>query len=806
MSTWISDIRHGLRVLLRTPVFTVSTVLVLALGIGATTAVFGFVNAMLFQPLPYADADRLVMIWEHNLVRNQPRNVINPGNFFAWQERSASFEQMAILAPGVANLTGLGDPEELRGVSASANLLQFVGARPLVGRLFEAGEDQPGRPRTVIISEGLWRRRLGAQADAVGRTIELGGEPATVIGVLPASFELLGLPADVWRPLVLTGDARGFRGRGYLALALLKSGITRDQAQQEMEGIAAGLRREQPVFDAGWSVHLVPLREQLTGDLRPALITLFAAAAAVLLIACANLVSLLLARAAARHHELSIRAALGAGTGRLVRQLFTETALLVVTGGAVGLLLARGLQVLFVRTVSAQAPVPLLGRVTMDGAVIAFALGATGLTALLCGLWPALAARRLSLTAALRDGGRGVSSGRRGRLRTVLVTAEVAAAAVLLANAALMARSFIALQDVHPGFDPARVLSVRVNRSGNTPDAVTRNVQFHAETLDRLRQLPGVQAAAGTVFLPLAGLGSATSFWLDDRPQPEPANRPSGEIRPVTPGYFQTVAIPLLLGRDFDASDTRERPLVTIVNETFVRRFYPDENPLGRRVTYSWGQPNTVTVEIVGVVSDVKLVSLDGQIRPALFLPHAQRENSSMSYVLRTAGDPAALAPAAIAAIRELDGNQPISDVRPLDAVVARSIARPRITSTAIVAFALIALLLAVVGVYGVVAYGVSQRLPEFGVRLALGARPSDVLRLVLRQGMTMVGAGAAIGIALAIPTSAALRSQLFGIGPGDPLTLALTAAILIGVALIACYVPARRGAVVDPVETLRAQ
>lgn len=805
MSISTSDIRHGVRTLVRTPIFTISSVLVLALGIGATTAVFGLVNALLFSPLPYPDAERLTVIWEHNLPRNRPRNVVNTGNFLTWRERSTLFEEMAIFTTTSVNLTGSGDPERLDAMNVSANFLRLLGARPVIGRLFDADEDQPDRPRTALISEGLWRRRFGAQTDVIGRTLMLSDRPTTIVGVLPTSFEVLGMPSDVWRPFTLNPASREFQGRGNYALGLLKPGVTRDQAQEEMKAIAAGLTREQPVFDAGWSVNLVPLREQLTGDLRPALLTLFAAVAAVLLIACANLMSLLLARATARHHELALRAALGAGAGRLVLQLFTETMLLVVTGGMLGLLVARWLQELFVRTAAAQSPIPLLGQVRMDGVVVAFAIGATSLTALLCGLLPALTARRTSLTTTLREGGRGISSGGHARVRAVLVAAEVAAAVVLLANAGMLVRSFAKLQQVDPGFNPAQVLTLRVGRSAQTPEATSRAVQFHETAIERLSHLPGVRSAAGTAFVPLAGQGSGTSYWLDDRPQPAAADRPAADIRPVTSRYFQTVGIPLLLGRDIADGDQHDRPLVAVVNETFVRQYYAGESPLGKRLTYSWGEP-VRGVEIVGVVGDVKLVTLDGQVRATIYLPNQQIQMTSLAYMLRTSVDPTSVASAAIAAIRELDPNQPIADVRSLDEVVSRSLSRPRITSTAITSFALMALLLAIIGVYGVVAYGVSQRLPEFGVRLALGAQPGAVVRLVLRQGMTVVAIGVAVGVAIAVPLSTVLRSQLFGVEPGDPVALAVTAVTLIAVAAIACYVPARRGSIVDPMQTLRAE
>lgn len=578
MGTLVTDIKHGARVLLGTPIFSLSTILVLALGIGATTAAFGVIDALLFAPLPYANADRLMMVWEHNVARHAPRNVINGGNFYAWQERSRSFEQLAIFTPMTLNLTGRGDPEELRAMATSVNLLRVLGPQPLIGRLFEDGEDTPGAAGTAILSEGFWRRHFGGDSNALGQTIVLSGRPAVIIGVLPARFELLGQHADIWRPLVLDADERGFSGRAYLSLGLLKPGVTRDQAQHEMEAIAAGLAREQPEFDAGWTVNLVPLREQLTGDARPALLTLFVAAAAVLLIACANLVSLQLARAAARHHEMAVRAALGAGASRLVRQLLTETTLLVVAGGVLGVVVAAALQSLFVRTASAQSPLPLLGQIGVDSAVVSFAVLATGLTALLCGLWPALAVRRPSLTSTLREGGRGISAGSHGRLRALLVAAEVAAAVVLLAGAGLLIRSFVALQQVDPGFNPSHVLALRVIRPVSLPDTPARSAEINEAAVERLRQIPGVQAAAGTVFLPLAGMGSATTFWLEDRPRPGPGNLPGAEIRPVTSGYFHAIGIPLLAGRDISNNDRADRPLVAVVNETFARRFFTGDN------------------------------------------------------------------------------------------------------------------------------------------------------------------------------------------------------------------------------------
>ncbi|MGE3275167.1 MAG: ABC transporter permease [Vicinamibacterales bacterium] len=803
MITFLSDVRHAARTLLRAPTFSLASVLVLALGIGATTAVFSLVYAFLFAPLPYANADRLVMVWEAKRSRNDLRNVINAGNYLAWSARSTAFEDTAIFTTTRSNLTGGGEPEELPGMAVEANLLRLVGARPLLGRVFADGEDQEDAPRVVLISEGLWRRRFGQRADILGQVIRLNDEPATIVGVLPAGYELFGFQRDFYAPLVLSPFNREFRGRGFMSVGLLAPGVSRDQAQAELEQVFAGLVEEHPEFNAGWSINLVPLREQLTGDLRPALLSLFGAVFAVLLIACVNLANLLLARAAGRHHELALRTALGAGSGRLARLLFTETALLVVAGGTLGVALGWWLQALVVG-IATDVSVPLLGQVGMGWPVIAFAVSITGGTALACGLAPAFATRRLNLVEPLREGGRGAIGSRHGRLRAALVIAEVAIAVVLLGGAGLLVRSFAALQAVPPGFNPEQVLTMKVLLSAQSIEDAPRVARFHEQAVERLRAVPGVRQAAGTVFLPLAGLGSATSFWLLDRPEPPAADKPVADIRPVTDAYFSTLGIPLIAGRDFTPGDTADRPLVGIVNEAFAQRFFPDRDPVGQRLTYAWDKPTTV--EIVGVVGDVKLTSLDGETRTTLYLPNQQRPLPLMTYALRTDGAPSGVATAAVAALRSLAPDQPVTDVRTLDAVVEQSLRQPRITSTALAAFAAVALLLAVVGVYGVVAYGVTARLGEFGVRLALGAEPRDVMWLVLRQGLLLVGAGVIFGLGLTIPVSRALRSLLFGVGPGDPVALSVAAAAILVAALVACYVPARRGTLVDPATTLRAE
>ncbi len=701
----------------------------------------------------------------------------------------------------MGNLSGDGGaPEELRGVAVQPQILGMVGARPVAGRLFVEGDGVPGAPRTILITEGLWQRRFGGAADAIGRAVVMNGEPATIVGVLPADFTLVGFRGEFWRPAVLPPEARtSFRGRSLMSIAKLRPGVSPQAAQQELASVFAGLVRDHPDFNTGWTINVVPLREQLTSETRPALWVLFGAVVAVLLIACANVAALLLVRATGRRHEMAVKVSLGARPMHLARQLFLETALLVGAGGVLGALLARVLTRV-VSTTAREAGVAIVSDGTLGGTALMFAVVVTALTAVVCGLGPALRARKTSVNEALREGGRG-GVGSRQRLRGWLVAGEVAAATLILSGAALLGRSYVALQDVDPGFNPQQVLTARVSRMGSA--AQDSQVAFANDVVARLQALPGVSAAAATSFLPLDGNpGIGSSFKLADRPEPPPGELPVADYRPVTPGYFATLQIPLRQGRDFTDADVEGRPRVAIVNEAFVRLLSADVSPLGRRLADSLGE----TQEIVGVVGDVTLASLNGEFRPAIYLPFAQLPVGALTFVVRTAGGPEALGRAVEGVVRAVDPNQPVSDIRPLDEVVSRSLLRPRVASAALGLFAAAALLLAAIGVYGVVAYGVSQRRGEFGVRLALGAQPGDVVRLVLRQSMTMVLGGVLVGAALAVPLSSTLRSLLFGVGPGDPLTLAAVAALLVLAGVLASYVPARRGTRVDPVSALRAE
>ncbi len=804
MTNVLSDLKHGFRVLLRTPLFTICTIAALAIGIGATTALFSVVHALMIRPLPYHDAERLVVMWEHNLPRNRPRNVISPANFVAWRERSRSFESMAAFTQNRLTLTGSGEPQELATLVVSANILDVLGVGPMLGRGWAAGDDREGAARTLILSHAAWQRQFGGDAGVVGRSVTIDGAPATIIGVMPQGFEIFGLPADAYTTFQLPAEVP-FRGRSLIGIGRLKPGITRDQAQAEMEGVFAQVTREQPDFNTGWTINLVPLREQLVGDVRLAVLVLFGAVGAVLLIACGNIGSLMLTRASGRRRELAIRSAIGAGTGRLLTQLISESLMLSIIGGILGILLASWILSGLAAWVGTRLPVPLLSQVTIDPSVLAFAALVTVVTTLICGLAPAIGATGGSLVTALRDGAPSVSGGRRGRIvRQTFVMAEIALALTVLCGAGLLGRSLMELQSVKPGFTAESALSLRVTLPQRSYRDSNAQHIFYTRVIDGLSALPEVTSVGGTSFLPLAGVGPGTSFWRADAPQPPPNERPVVDARPVTPGYFTAMQIPLLAGRDVNEGDTADREPVAVINETFARQIYPGDNPIGRRFILNLG--NEKPHEIIGVVGDVKLTTVEGEIRPTAYLSSRQYAFGLMNFVVRTTGDPARLGPAAVRVIREIDPLLPVSAVRPLEDVFAESIARPRLTAVAMSIFAGAALLLAALGVYGIVAYSVSQRSREFGIRVALGARPSQIIGMVVGQNLRIVALGLGVGLLAAIPATRLLRGLLYQVGPNDPATFVAIGVMLAVVAIVASYLPARRGTQVDPVVTLKSE
>jgi putative ABC transport system permease protein len=804
---FVQDLRFAARSFMRAPRFTIPAIVALALGIGATSAIFSVVRGVMLEPLPYRTPDRIVSIWEANIPRNRQRNVIGPANFVAWGERNRSFEHLGMTGPGRMNIILDGQPYEVAGVMASSEVFRALGTQPVMGRTFTAEEDLRGSDGVLILSYEFWQSRLGAKPDVIGTTINANGRPRTVIGVMPPRFTIEGQKADFYATYGWTVEQlRSAPGRGSShAIARLRDGVTVDQAREEMRAIAAQLEKEEPQRNTGWTTAVVPIHELTTETIRPALLILSGAALLVLLVACVNVANLLLARSTVRQRELGLRTALGAGRGRLLRQMLTESLLLSIAGGAIGLLLAFAFHRGLLALVANRIPVPRIDQVTLDASVIAFTMLLALGTGLLFGLVPALLATSTA-NDALREGGRHGSSPRARRALGMLVVAEVALSLVLLTGAGLLIRSFIRLQNIDPGFRSEGVLTARVSLPAARYPTGRDSAAFFKRVLDRIAQLPGVQEAAGISFLPLAGPGMGTSFYRTDLPVPPDGERPVTEVRPVTPNYFRTMGIPQLAGRDFTDADVDEAPLVAVVSENLVRRVFPGENPLGKRLQVSIGREEGMDVEIVGVVGDVKFASLDAETRPAVYIPQPQLSIGLLTYVVRTSMDPLSLTNGVATAVRGVDAELPLGDVRTLEDVVDATLARPRAVSVLLTVFAFIALVLAGVGVYGVMAYTVSQRTQEIGVRMALGATVTSVFRLVLGHAMKLVVLGVLLGLVAAGLLTRLLETLLFETAPLDPVTFALTALVLIAVATLASYVPARRGTRIAPTDALRTE
>jgi putative ABC transport system permease protein len=811
MLTLWQDLRFAARSFLRTPRFTVPAVLTLALGIGATSAIFSVVRGVILKPLPYGDPDRIVVVWENNLRRNRPRNVIGAANFVEWRARSRSFANLGMAGPARLNLVLGGEPTEVNGMAASSDVFPALGAHPAIGRGFTPAEDEEGRDAVMVVSHEFWQTRLGGRADVLEVTLEANGRMRRIVGVLPPGFTIVGQKADFLVPYGWTMERlRGASGRGSsFGLARLRDGVTFSQAADEMTRIASDLEREFPQRNAGWSVTLVPVHEQMVDQIRPALLILAGAVLMVLLVACVNVANLLLARGTVRQRELGIRTALGAGRARLVRQMLSESLLLAAAGGAAGMAIAVAFHRGLLALVADRIPVPRLDQVALDGAVLSFTMALALGTGLLFGLLPSVLASAMAGDA-LREGGRHGASPRSRRALTALIASEVALSLVLLTGAGLLIRSFIRLQSVNPGFRAEGLLTARVQvPAARYPDD-RRSSGFYTEAVNRISTLPGVQSAAAVSFLPLAGPGIGTSFWNAAQPAPAPGEASVTDVRPVTPGFFRTMGIPHRAGRDFTAADAGDSPLVAIVSDTLVRVHLSGEDPLGKRLHVNIGRPGGITCEIVGVVGDVKLASLDSETRAAIYLPHTQLAIGVMTFVVRTGQAPASLAGSVAGVVHALDPGLALADVRAMDEVVDATLARPRVVSVLLTTFAVMALVLAGVGVYGVMAYSVSQRTREMGVRMALGATPQSIVRLVLGESLRTVLFGVAMGLVAAVGATLGLKrllaALLFQTEPRDPWTFAATALLLLIVAAMASYVPARRSTRVAPVDALRTE
>lgn len=802
MGTLLADVRFALRGLAQRPGFTAVALATLAVGIGANAAAYSIAQAVLLRPLPFREPDRLVTVWERNVSRNRPRNVVNPGNYLAWRDRNAVFEEIAAFAPSSRNVTGMGTPVRLDGAAVTSNFFETLGVGPALGRGFVEEDGRPGAPDVVVISDGLWRSRFAGAQDVLGRSLMLNGTPTTIVGVMSAGFALPG-GSELWVPLTIGegGLQRDSRGRSLLTLARLRDGVTVGQAQVAMDAVAQQLLAERPEFNTGWDVFVAPLHADLVRDVRPAVLVLFGAVGLVLLIGCGNLATLLLARGLAREREIAIRRALGAGTGRLVAQLLTESLVLSLAGGALGLLLAAWLT----RALMALVPpeVEALFHPALDPKVAAFALALSVASATLFGLVPAWQTVRPELVRSLREGGAGSgSSGSRRRLARMVVAGEVALALVLLVGAGVLLRSFARLSTVDAGFDPGRVLSLQVSLAGDRY-ADAKAQRFQTEALERIGALPGVESAAAISWRPF-GVGSATRFAVPDRPAPAAGQEPVAEVRIVSPGLFRTLAIPMREGRDFDARDVEGRPQAVIVNESVAREFWPGQSAVGRRIAMQWGAP--LDAEIVGVVGDARLVGLDTPARATLYWPAGQVRNPSMTVLVRSSGRLDAVAGSVRQAIASLDPELPVAKVASLADVMSDSLQRPRVVFLVIGAFAATAALLAALGLFGVLSVSVGQRMPEMGVRLALGARPRDVAGLVLREAAALAGVGAAIGVAGALALARVLERLLFETSARDPLAIAGVIALVALVSLVAAWIPARRASRVDPLTAMRAE
>jgi putative ABC transport system permease protein len=803
----LQDLRVGARSFLRTPRFTVPAVLALALGIGATTAIFSVIRGVVLNPLPYPDPDGVVVIWEHNIPRNRSRNVIGPANFVAWKERNRSFEYLGMVGPARRNMALDGQPVEVPGLFVSSEALLALGVQPFLGRLYNGAEDLEGSDPVILLSYEFWQTRFGGRRDILDVSIPTNGRLRRVVGVMPQGFTVEGQRADYLVPYEWTIEAlRSAAGRGSShGVARLKVGVSFEQAVDDMKTIAAQLEKEAPQRNTGWSVTLVPVHEQTVGDIRPALMVLAGAVSLVLLIACVNVANLLLARSTIRQRELGLRTALGARRGRLVRQMLSESLVLAAAGGALGLALAFAFHRGLIALVADRIPVPRLDQVALDAPVLAFAAAIALGTGLLFGIVPAIVATATA-SDSLREGGRHGAGPRSRRVLGTLVVAEVALSLVLLTGAGLLIRSFVRLQSISPGFRSEGVLTSRVSLPGARYSDSKQTTAFFDDVVARIRALPGVTQAAGVSFLPMAGPGIGTSFYRLDQAEPAPGQAPVAEVRPVTPGFFRTMGMTQLAGRDFTEADGHGSPIVTVVTETLVRRQFPGENPLGRQIYVNIGPPGGLKAEIVGVVGDIKFSTLDAEARNGVFLPHTQLPIGLMTFVVRTDLDPLSLAPSVAAAVHQRDPELPLADVRTLDDVVSATLARPRAVSLLLTAFALIALVLAAVGVYGVMAYSVSQRTQEIGVRMALGATRESVFRLVLGQALKLVIAGVAVGLVAAALLTQALTTLLYATEPLDPATFVATSVVLLVVATLASYVPARRGTRIAPVEALRTE
>ena len=800
----LHDLRYALRTLRKNPGFTIVAIFALALGIGANTAIFSVVNTVLLRPLPYEDPEQLVLVWEDATKHGHPRDVPTAANFIDWRDQNQVFEGMAAYNYESFNLTGTGDPERLHGRRVSADLFRLLEVDAKIGRVFTAAEDQPGSHYVVLISYGLWQRRFGGDPSIVGKALTLNGKSYAVVGVMPADFQFPTKDDQVWVPIAFTPEQAADRTTHYLrVLARLKPSVTLSQAQTEMSTIGTRLQQQYPESNTDVGVAVTSLHEHVVRNIKPSLLILLGAVALVLLIACANVANLLLARAAVRQKEIAVRVALGARRWRLIRQFLTESVLLSTLGGIVGLAIAYvGLILLrsFIPENISQAR-----EITIDFKVLGFTLLVSVVTGVLFGLAPAIQALRFNQIETLKEGGRDAATGGSSkRLRSLLVTAEIAISLVLLIGAGLLINSFLRLRNVDPGFRVDNLLTMSIVLPEPKYEEAERRSAFYSELIQRVEALAGVRTAAVTAGLPLYSQGSSITMEIEGKPEPPPGQKPTFVATIISPEYFDTMGIPLIKGRQLTEQDTRTSPTVVVISETMARQCWPNEDAIGKRIAFGKVRKPEDWIQVIGVVKDVRrLLTMDQ--KPQMYFSHKQTDFfPPQDLVVRTDVDPTSIAASVRKVVWEIDQDQPVSDISTMEEILADSIARQRFSMLLLAIFAGVAMVLAGVGIYGVMSYSMAQRTHEIGIRMALGAQTGAVLKLAVGHAMKLVIIGIVVGLIASFALTRLMATMLFGINATDPTTFTLISLLLVAVAAVASYIPARRATKVDPIIALR--
>ena len=809
MGNLIQDARYSIRTLAKRPAFAIIAVLTLALGIGANTAIFTVVDAALIRSLPYENPDALVHFWETTQKQDFSQHEASYPDYLDLREQNRVFEDMAGYNQGSLTLTARDGSERLRAARVTSSFFPLLGVKPTLGRTFLEGEDQPGAEPTVIISHGLWQRRFGSDSQIIGQTISLNGESFTVVGVLPPQFKFARVgDAEVWVPLNPLPFQVSRRNLYWLnVIARIKSGVTLKQAQSEMDSFAEQFQQQHPDSHTGTGILLVNLQEEIVGRVKPVLLALVGAVAFVLLIACANVANLLLARSAGRRKEIAVRIALGASRLRLIQQLLTESLVLALAGGVLGLLWALWGVELLVAAIpeSLLSFMPYLEGLSINAGVLCFTAAITLLTGIIFGIAPALQATKQELHESLKEGGRSSGGYSRARLRNALVVAEVALALVLLVGAGLMMRSLVRLLQVDPGFDTNNLLTFQITLPDSKYSEMPQALAFHQQLIARIEALPGVRGVGTTSLRPLSGGGNTASFMIEGQPAPDPARKPEGNVRTISTNYFRVMGIPLVKGRLFTETDNATAPNSLVINQTLANRFFPGQDPVGQRIVFGFDSQRRPWL-IVGVAGDEKVTSLDARTTPVIYFHYLQDVESSMGVLVRTSSDPASMIAAVRSEISAMDSDVPMFSVMTMEQMISNSQSTfvRRYPTFLIGVLAAVALMLAAIGIYGVISYSVTQRTHEIGIRLALGAQKRDILKLVVGQGLILMLSGLGIGLGAALALTQFLSSILFGVSATDPVAFAGVSALLAVVALLACYIPARKATKVDPMVALR--